>query len=69
MLIFTLPWTSRPWALPFLCVLLTSEEVDTKLGRRHKTVPEWTQQLVKVIRRWLPDRVIKLVGDGADTRG
>ncbi len=65
MLIVTPPWTSRPWALPFLCVLLTSEEVDTKLGRRHKTVPEWTQQLVKMIRRWLPDQAIKLVGDGA----
>ncbi len=65
MLIITPPWTSRPWALPFLCVLLTSEEVDATLGHRHKTVPEWTQQLVKVIRRWLPDRAIKLVGDGA----
>ncbi|WP_236039013.1 hypothetical protein [Ktedonobacter robiniae] len=64
MLIVT-PWTRRPWALPFLCVLLTPEEVDTALGRRHKTVPEWTQQVGKVVRRWLPDRAIKLVGDGA----
>ncbi len=30
MLIVTPPWASRPWALPFLCVLLTSEEVDTR---------------------------------------
>jgi hypothetical protein len=65
MLIVRPPWTSRSWALPFLSVLLTSEEVDTTLGRRHKTVPEWTKQLVKVIRRWLPDRPIKLIGDGA----
>ncbi len=65
LLIVTPAWTSRSWALPFLSVLLTSEEVDTTLGRRHKTVPEWTKQLVKVIRRWLPDRAIKLVGDGA----
>lgn len=65
MLIVTPPWTSRSWALPFLCVLLTSEEVDTTLGRRHKTVPEWTRQLVKLVRRWLPDRSIKLIGDGA----
>jgi len=35
------------------------------LGRRHKTVPDWTKQLVKVVRRWLPDRPIKLIGDGA----
>jgi DDE superfamily endonuclease len=65
MLIVTPPWASRPWALPFLCVLLTSEEVDTRLGRRHKTVPDWTKQLMKLVRRWLPDRAIKLVGDGA----
>lgn len=65
MLIVTPAWSSRPWALPFLCVLLTSEEVDTKLGRRQKTVADWTKQLIKLVRRWLPDRAIKLVGDGA----
>ncbi|WP_083815025.1 transposase [Ktedonobacter racemifer] len=65
MLIVTPPWTSRSWALPFLSVLLTPEEVDRRLGRRHKTVPDWTKQLVKLVRRWLPDRDIKLVGDGA----
>ena len=65
MLVVTPPWTNRPWALPFLSVLLTSEEVDEKLGRRHKTVPDWTKQLMKLLRRWLPDRPIKLVGDGA----
>ncbi|GHO79669.1 hypothetical protein KSD_74400 [Ktedonobacter sp. SOSP1-85] len=35
------------------------------MGRQHKTVPEWTRQLVKVVRRWLPNRTLKLVGDGA----
>lgn len=65
MLIVTPPWTSRSWALPFLCILLSSEEEDRRLGRRHKTVPDWTKQLVKVVRRWLPDRPIKLIGDGA----
>jgi len=65
MLIITPPWTSRTWALPFLCVLLSSEKVDAKLGRRHKTVPEWTSQLVKVVHRWLPNRPIKVIGDGA----
>jgi hypothetical protein len=65
MLIVKPPWTSRSWALPFLCILLSSEEVDMRLGRRHKTVPDWTKQLVQLIRRWLPDRPIKLIGDGA----
>jgi hypothetical protein len=40
--IVTPPWTKKSWALPFLCVLLTSEERDARLGRRHKTVPDWT---------------------------
>jgi hypothetical protein len=46
-------------------VLLTSEEKDASLGRRQKTVPDWTKQLVKLVRRWLPDCPIKLIGDGA----
>ena len=65
MLLVTPPWTKKPWAFPFLCVLLTSEEKDASLGRRHKTVPDWTKQLVKLVRRWLPDRPITLIGDGA----
>jgi len=65
MLIVTPPWTKRSWALPFLCVLLTSEQRDASLGHQHKTVPDWTKQLVKLVRRWLPGRAIKLVGDGA----
>jgi hypothetical protein len=67
MLIITPPWTSRPWALPFLCVLLTSEEVERRVGRRHTTVPEWTKHLVKLRRRWLPERPITLIGDGASS--
>jgi hypothetical protein len=65
MLVVTPPWTKRSWALPFLCILLTSEERDVRLGRRHKTVPDWTKRLVKLLRRWLPDRALKLIGDSA----
>jgi len=57
--------TKRYWALPFLSVLATSPEVDTRLGRRHKTVPELAGQLVAVVRRWFPAVPIKLIGDGA----
>jgi hypothetical protein len=64
-LIVTPPWTKRFWALPFLSVLATSPEVDTRLGCRHKTVPELAGQMVAVVRRWLPDVPIKLIGDGA----
>ena len=64
-LVVTPPWTKRCWALPFLSVLATSPEVDARLGRRHKTVPELAAQMVAVVRRWFPAVPIKLIGDGA----
>ena len=63
-LVVTPPWTQRSWALPFLSVLATSPEVDARLGRRHKTVPELAGQMVAVVRRWFPVVPIKLIGDG-----
>ena len=46
-------------------MLATSPEVDARLGRRHKTVPELAGQLVALVRRWFPTVPIKLIGDGA----
>src|SRR5712691_8885401 len=63
--VVTLPWTKQRWALPFLCVLATTPEVSERLGKRHKTVGMWAHQMVSVVRRWLPDRPIKLMGDTA----
>jgi hypothetical protein len=61
------PWTKQRWALPFLCVLATTPEVSGRLGKRHKTVGMWAHQLISLVRRWLPDREIKLMGDTAYT--
>ena len=63
--VVTLPWTKQKWALPFLCVLATTPEVSERLGKRHKTIAMWAQQMVSLVRRWLPDRPIKLMGDTA----
>jgi hypothetical protein len=63
--VVTLPWTKQRWALPFLCVLATTPEVSERLGKRHKTVGMWAHQMVSLVRRWLPDRSIKLMGDTA----
>jgi hypothetical protein len=60
-----LPWTQQCWALPFLCVLATTPEVSQKLGKRHKTVGMRAHQLVSLLRRWLPNGPIKLIGDTA----
>jgi DDE superfamily endonuclease len=65
--VVTLPWTKQRWALPFLCVLATTPEVSEQLGKRHKTIGMWAHQMISLVRRWLPDREIKLMGDTAYT--
>lgn len=64
MLIVQLPWSKRPWALPFLTVLAPSKKSNEKAGRRHKTSLDWTRQMVKLVSRWLRRSWI-LLGDGA----
>src|SRR2546426_11246255 len=64
-LVVTLPWTKRRWALPFLSVLTTTPNVSEALHKRHKTLARLAEQMVRVVRRWLPDGAIKVIGDGA----
>lgn len=40
-----------------------SPPVSEQLGKRHKTVGMWAHQMLSVVRCWLPDRSIKLMGD------
>ena len=63
--VVSVPWTRQRLALPFLCVLATTPEVSERLGKRHKTVAMWAHQMMSLVRRWLPDRPIKLMGDTA----
>jgi hypothetical protein len=65
MLLVPLPWSPRPWALPFLTLLAPSTEANEKAGRRHKTTVAWTTQAVKQISRWLKNAPFIVVGDGA----
>jgi hypothetical protein len=65
MVIVSLPWSSRPWALPFLTLLAPSAQADEQAGRRHKTTVDWTIQAVKRVSRWLRPVAFTLVGDGA----
>lgn len=57
------PWAGRVWGLPFLTVLAPSERYNGERGRRHKTLPEWGRQLIRQLRRWLPDRDLVVVAD------
>lgn len=64
--VVTLPWTRAEMGVAVLvCPCHDSLRVSERLGKRHKTVGMWAHQLVSLIRRWLPDRSIKLMGDTA----
>src|SRR5689334_13670662 len=45
-LVVHLPWTRLRWALPFLSVLVTPPKVSKLLGRPHKTLARYVQQMV-----------------------
>jgi hypothetical protein len=61
----TVPWSRRPWSLPFILIPTLSPKTSRKLGKKHRTLLAWAEYLVVKIRRWQPDRPIILVGDGA----
>src|SRR5262249_14910462 len=64
MVLVPLPWSPRPWALPFFTVLAPSARAHAAAGKRHKTTIDWTLQMVKMVSRWLRGRPWVLVGDG-----
>src|SRR5579883_1440380 len=65
MLLVPIPWAARTWALPILTALAPSERYDTERSRQHKTITDWARQLLRVVRRWWPDRVIIAVADSS----
>src|SRR3990172_3462405 len=54
MLLATIPWAQRVWALPVMTVLAPSERYYQQRGRVPKTLLERSVQMLKVLRRWLP---------------
>src|SRR5215213_9114052 len=65
MLLAPVPWSRRRWALPFLTIPTFTPAISAKLGKRHRTAPERTEGLVRLIRRWQPHRTIQMVGDSS----
>lgn len=63
-LLVQVPWSRRPWALPFWTVPVLSEKTCQKLKKRHRSGVSWTAVLARKLRSWYPKRVIHLVGDG-----
>ena len=64
MVLKKLPWHARLFALPFMTILAPSKKANERSGKRHKTTIDWTIQLLKQLRRWLPNRRIVLSTDG-----
>jgi hypothetical protein len=62
-LLAPIPWAGRVWALPFLTCLAPSERYYEGKARAHKTVLDWGRQMIKQLRRWLPERALVIVAD------
>ncbi|MCZ7572834.1 MAG: transposase [Ardenticatenaceae bacterium] len=67
MLIAPIPWASRFWALPFLTALAPSARYYEERARSHKRLTDWARQMITQARRWLPQRKLVVVGDGASS--
>lgn len=65
MVLAEIPWAGRVWALPFLTALCPSERYHQQRGQRHKPLPEWAGQLIRLIQRWLPGREVIMVADSS----
>ena len=63
MLLTRIPWAKRVWALPFLTVLAPSHRYQQQRRKRHKTLPEHARQMIKQLRRWVPERALVVVAD------
>jgi hypothetical protein len=63
MLLVPVPWAKRVWALPFLTVLSPSERYYQLRGRAGQTLLKRAQQAIYLVRRWLPDRELRIVAD------
>jgi DDE superfamily endonuclease len=63
MVLAEIPWAKRVWALPFLTALCPSQRYHQQRGQRHKSLPQWAGQLIRLIHRWLPGRELVVVAD------
>jgi len=65
MLLTSIPWAKRVWALPFLTVLAPSERYHQQRGRPHKKLTDHARQMIAQVRRWLPNRQIVVTADSS----
>jgi hypothetical protein len=59
-----LPFASRRWALPVICVLYLPPKTSSQQKRRHKVPSQLAQSLLAALLHWLPQRRFVFLGDG-----
>jgi len=59
----SISWVQRVWALPVMTVLAPSERYDHERQRSRKTRLERSLQMLKALRRFLPEDELVVVGD------
>ena len=65
MLLCEVSWADRIWALPFLSVLAPSERYCLQQGKRHKKIADRARQMILLLKRWLPNRLLIMVADSS----
>ena len=65
MLLVEVAWAGAIWGLPFLTVLCPSQRYHSERGRKHQKLTERARQMIRLLTRWLPDRMLVFVGDGS----
>jgi DDE superfamily endonuclease len=65
MLLTPMRWANRVWALPLMTVLCPSEHFYEQRGRRAQTLVQRAWQMIHVVVRWLPGRVVVFVADSS----
>jgi hypothetical protein len=65
MLLVPIPWAKRVWALPFFTALCPSECYHQGQGRSHLTLTDRARQVIRLTRRWLPQRRVVVVADSS----
>lgn len=65
MLLAEISWASAIWALPFLTVLCPSERYYQTRGRQPQPLLDRAWQMIQLLVRWLPDRMLVFVADSS----
>jgi len=65
MLTVEVAWAERVWVLPVLTVLCPSERYYEERGGRHKKLTTWARQMLRQVKRWLPEREVVVVADSS----